>query len=354
MRLRILSQSGISLVELMIAMVLGLMVSGALLAIFVNTNRNFRQDESIGRMQENARYAMRIMAQDLSMVGFWGPLFDYSGVNAAIRDCTTSPDSSNAAKCGGFFAGSKLSMDTADDCVPGTASVSQWAYDLATTVEVVKEATATLAQSTYTCLVEDDVIEPTDLLVIKRLEGAPLAADRADAGDNGNVFMRTNGDAGMLLEYDSSVAVAGGLEDWRYLIHLYYVQDHFVVDSDAIPTLYRMTLDGNGMELEDGGVAPGIEYFHVTFGIDGDNDGVPETYLSQPTSAQMQAAVTAKLYVLARSIDPDYSYTNDKTYQLGDVTKDFSGAPDNFYRRVFTTTVQLRNNVNRNRFNTSS
>jgi hypothetical protein len=34
---------------------------------------------------------------------------------------------------------------------------------------------------------------------------------------------------------------------------------------------------------------------------------------------------------------------------MGDVDKDFSGSPDRFYRRVFSTTVQIRNVTNQNR-----
>ena len=59
----------------------------------------------------------------------------------------------------------------------------------------------------------------------------------------------------------------------------------------------------------------------------------------------MAQAVTARIYVLARSTEPDYSYVNDKTYVLGDAT--VSGGGDNFYRRVFSTTVKLRNPSNR-------
>jgi type IV pilus assembly protein PilW len=51
--------------------------------------------------------------------------------------------------------------------------------------------------------------------------------------------------------------------------------------------------------------------------------------------------VSARVYVLARTLRPDPTYTNDKTYTLGDrVVGPFN---DRFYRRVFTTTVMVRN-----------
>lgn len=350
------NQLGLTLVELMVGVVVGLMIVGVVVSVFVGANRNFTQDQLVGRMQENARHATRIIAQDLSMLGFWGPVLEPSGINAAVRDCTTSPDNSNAAKCGGFYANTVLTMAADDDCGPGTGSStpSNWAYEIGSFVEVVNESSASDAEDKFECIDGTEFLGSTDILVIKRLQGQPVDANRGEEDDDGKVFLRTNGDAAMMLEYDHEDSAPADAEDWEYLVRLYYVRNHFLDDGDGIPTLYRKTLDGNGMETEDGGVAQGIEYVHVMFGIDTGSDGIPDYYKSQPTAVELRATVTAKVYVLARSIDPDPLYTNAKTYQLGDVTKDFSGNPDSFYRRVFTTTVAIRNRVNLNRIGITS
>jgi type IV pilus assembly protein PilW len=189
--------------------------------------------------------------------------------------------------------------------------------------------------------------------VIKRAQGQDLESTRAASGDNGKVYLRATGASGMLLDYDSTDTTTTGADifDWTYVAHIYYVQDHFSQAGDGIPSLFRKTLGGPAgnaaMQTEDGGVAPGIEYFHVLFGIDDDGDGAANVYTSSPTAAEIETAVTARIYILARSMNPDPAYTNDKVYQLGDVTKDYSDSPDNFYRRVFTTSVRLRNQANR-------
>ena len=170
---------------------------------------------------------------------------------------------------------------------------------------------------------------------------AGLRAARADSGDDGDIFLRTNGDTGMLMNYDSSAGVAAGLEDWRYLVNIYYIEDHFMDDGDGIPTLYRKTLNGSVMNTDTGGIAPGIEYVHIMFGIDSGVDSVVDYYNSQPTAAELSNVVTAKIYVLARSVEQGVLHTNSKTYQLGDLT--FGPFNDRFYRRVYTTTVLLRN-----------
>lgn len=58
-------EAGFSLIELMIAMVLGLIVSGAAIALFFSNSRTYASTESLGRIQENARTAFELMARDV-------------------------------------------------------------------------------------------------------------------------------------------------------------------------------------------------------------------------------------------------------------------------------------------------
>lgn len=56
---------GVTLVELMIALVLGLVVTGAALALFATNRRTYIATESLGRIQENVRTSFELMARDL-------------------------------------------------------------------------------------------------------------------------------------------------------------------------------------------------------------------------------------------------------------------------------------------------
>lgn len=60
---------GSSLVELMIALVLGLILSGAALAVFTANKRIYLATESLGRVQETARIAFELMARELREAG---------------------------------------------------------------------------------------------------------------------------------------------------------------------------------------------------------------------------------------------------------------------------------------------
>lgn len=346
-----LGQRGLSLIELMISIVISLLVIGAVSGVYLSSSRNYTQDEMLSRMQENARYALHVLAEDLSMAGYWGPLITGERINTTPRSCTSS---STSPECLGLSSGSTLTLDT--DCNPGTVGLaSNWAISMQTPLEYSSEvASGSAANSSYGCVDPSEFLAGSDILVVKRVQGEQLASDRNETDDIGDVFVRTNGADAMLFTYavDLDASEGTGISDWRYRADIYYIRNYFLDAGDGIPTLVRKTLAGDDMETEAGGVAQGIEYFHVMFGVDEDADAIADVYISNPAVDELNDIISARIYVLARSAAPDPNYVNDKTYSLGDVTRDFSGAPDNFYRRVFTTTVVLRNQ--RNRINTAT
>lgn len=60
---------GLTLVELMIAMMLGLLVVGSASAIFISNRATYRATEGLGRVQENGRMAFELMVRDLREAG---------------------------------------------------------------------------------------------------------------------------------------------------------------------------------------------------------------------------------------------------------------------------------------------
>ncbi len=60
---------GFSLIELMVAMVLGLIVLGAAIAVFQSNQRTFQANEGLNRVQEGARVAFELMSRDLRAAG---------------------------------------------------------------------------------------------------------------------------------------------------------------------------------------------------------------------------------------------------------------------------------------------
>ena len=76
-----------------------------------------------------------------------------------------------------------------------------------------------------------------------------------------------------------------------------------------------------------------------------DSDGIPNQYKSAPSAAELRNAVTAKIFLLMRSINPLADHDDRKTYALGEKT--VAAQRDRYIRRVFSSTTLLRNRIER-------
>ena len=63
------TQKGFSLVELMVALVLGLVIVGGVINIFLSNQQAFRTNDQLGRLQENARISFEQMAREIRQAG---------------------------------------------------------------------------------------------------------------------------------------------------------------------------------------------------------------------------------------------------------------------------------------------
>jgi len=316
------SRNGFSLIELMIAMTLGLVLAAGLITIFVNNRHSFNRDEAILTMQDDARQAIRELVNDLTMAGLWADL---------ILPASVVPDTSLivGTDCGPVAAAGWIYRAM----IPGTGQ--------ADSLSIVDNATVASANASFSCL-GAEIVPGTDIVAIKRVAGtrAPLVLT------DDTVYLRTNGTVGMLFQEPAdvppAVPVPAPFTTWEYRPSIYYVRNFATTADDGIPTLCRKVLEfGPLPNMVTECLAQGVENLQLEFGLDTNGDGDPNIYLPNPTPAQMQTAVSARIYVLARSAQPDIRYTNEKSYSI-------SNAPvyepnDNFYRRVFSIVVGLRN-----------
>ena len=66
-------QAGLSLVELMIAMVIGLLLMLGVIQVFIASQAASRLSEGVARVQENGRFALDFLERDVRMAGHMGP-----------------------------------------------------------------------------------------------------------------------------------------------------------------------------------------------------------------------------------------------------------------------------------------
>jgi len=310
------------MVELLIALTIGLILSFGVVNLFLQSKTSFYQDEQTAQLQENGRWALRYVVRELSMGGFLGGILDGGAVTT-----TTA---------------------VANDCAVG------WANNTSAALEHLDNVTDTQATTAYACLGSGDVLPGTDMLAMRRTKDSPHVSDGSvtAALTNNALYLRVQDyGANSSLVKGSAITTAdktagSRVDVWQYHPQLLFVRSYSINVGDGIPTLCRKILTTNAATLALDStecLVEGIENLQVEFGLDTSNppDFVPDYYEMTPTAAELESAVTARVYVLSRSIDEVAGYTNDKTYTLGNST--VAAANDGYYRRVLQTTVMLRN-----------
>ena len=314
-------QSGFSVVELMIAMLLSMTLSVAVVSVFTNNSYSFGQDENVARMQDDARHALREISLELAMAGHYAEL--------QVPDIVT-PDAN---------------LSVGVDC--GPAGEVNWIYRTveagtgnALSISTIDNASSSAVVAAHSCIGSGEIVEGTDVITIKRVMGSEAGALRA-----GGVYLRTNGTVGLLFKAPfpaaPTITVAAPRSDWEYKPSIYYIRRFANAPGDGIPTLCRKTLQGGGPSMATECLATGIEDLQIEFGIDTSEDGQPNVYATNPTLAEIQNVVSARIFLLARTTDIDTRYTNEKTYSISN-SGNFS-PDDSFHRRVFSTNVSIQN-----------
>ena len=65
-------QAGLSLIELMVAMTIGLLIFAGLATLFSNASSSQHELRRTSQQIENGRYAMDVLIQDLQLAGYFG------------------------------------------------------------------------------------------------------------------------------------------------------------------------------------------------------------------------------------------------------------------------------------------
>jgi type IV pilus assembly protein PilW len=332
-----LRQSGLSLVELMVSMTLGLIVLSGVLVVFVNTSTARNEVERTTRQIENGRYASELLTEDLRLAGFYGR-FDPSSV-AAPGALPANPCSLAAADWKAWLPvhiqGYDATSFTSGDCALTN-------YKTGTDVLVIRRTRTCTADAT-TCAPAVTAGTPYLQVSLCSTQVTNYALDLQPAAGTAPFDMMTKAcDAAVLAPKR------------EYFVHIYYIATENG-RGDNVPTLKRLELVRSSASSATWDVVPlveGIENLQFLYGVDTNNDGVPDEYVANPTTlARWMNVVTTQFFLLARNIESSPNYTDGKTYTLG---KDATGtaitvaAPGDGYRRhVYSGLVRIMNPASR-------
>lgn len=308
-------QQGLSLVELLVALAIGAMLSFAAMHFFLRSKLSYLQADELARMQENGRYAMRLLAHELVMAGHLGSVLPGSDL----------PRDLHGSACFDYLLDTTSALGHAND------------------VSASGVAAGDGAPLPADCVLSGQHQTGTDILVVRRTSGSPARIAGASLADiqNDTLYLWVNPD-GLAFSLARGGADSGEGELWQYRPAIYFVRSHSRSWGDGIPSLCRKSPSpsSNGMAPTQC-LVEGIENLQLAFGIDDDGDLRADRFDPQPGPADLRRAVAARLYLLVRSVHPVAGHLDDRSYTLGGAA--IPAAFDSHYRSVMQATVVLRN-----------
>jgi type IV pilus assembly protein PilW len=334
-------QQGLTLVELMIAITLGLFVIGGVTIVFVNSSRARAELEKTSQQIENGRYATQLLADDLRMAGFFG---EFNPTTSAAPTPSAKPDPC-ATDSTSLVAAVGLSIQGYDNGVGLPPTCATWLGDLKanTDVVVIRRVSSCIAGSTG-C----DAVDYTKYTYFQANRCGTVATSYA-IGNAASNFTLTKADCATAADKRS-----------------YYTRIYFIANNnktgDGIPTLKMAELVSGNFSVVP--LVAGIEQMQLEYGIDTNpsvNKGTPSVYTADPDKygaggvacagincqTNWRNVVAVKIHILARNTESTQGYRDGRDYVLGvkfDGTSNKYAADNAAYKRhAYTTVVRLMN-----------
>jgi len=340
-------QTGFTLVELMIAMLLGLFLIGGILQIFLGSRQTYRMQENLSRLQENGRFVMDFISRDNRMMGFQGCASRSIVPNIIIDPKNPNPNPAPATLAGGLstpLVGSNNvannwsagACGAANACVDGTDAITY--HFGAGCGGYLTGNMGTVNANIQIPASNSCNINMYDVLML------------SDCGSS-DIFIATSASSGSGVQ---TIAHANNQNTTNNLSKLYGSDAEVLVfrsysffirnNTDGEPALWRLdnskpTSTTNPIELVEG-----IENMQILYGADTDAtpDGAANYYVAAGTTGlNMNQVVSIRVSVLVRSINDGLAAQPVAyTYNGATVTP-----TDRRIRRVFTSTIALRNRL---------
>ncbi len=345
---------GFSLVELMVALVIGMLIMAAVMAVMVNSNKNYITTDSMARLQENARFAMEFLTKDLRRAGYLGCSDDVDTISSTLNGgfaggggLAVQPLEGINNYTGGSVWSPSANAPSLNDPATGSDVIAIRYMDLNNPIDLVQEMPSTSARLFVNPdhgLQEGDIImlsdcDSADVMQITSIEdGAGANSGKKGINHNAGAPPPEPGNSTQKLSkiYGEDATIM------KFGSFAYYIRQDPVSGTRS---LYRTTLDGPEELVE------GIETMQILYGLVSTGDRIPTVYKTADQVgdvSEWRNVVSLRVAFVASTIanTRDGQLTTDTPTDTGnyDVNGfDYNPVDERRIRKVFTSTIMLRN-----------
>ncbi|MGL6160038.1 PilW family protein [Microbulbifer sp.] len=353
-------QRGISLIELMVSITIGLILMTGVVQLFLSSRATFSTQQAVSRVQETGRLAMEFMAQDIRMAGYMGCMsrnlsftntLDMSSANAGALysfdvgiegfDFGTDNDSGDATLPTGYPAASSgtdvLVVRSAKGNAVGVVQNNDSSQLFAADTGVVANGCGA-GQSSFSGMCIGDILVVSDCQKARVFQATNLQ-QTGTSGTSINV-VHSNADA----TPGNDISSWGGNSN---------PEETFGPDSEIIKvstTVYYIAqgtsgrnslfqeIDGQSLELLEG-----VEDMQLLYGRDTTNDGIPDDYdTATEVGTDWDSVASVRVQLLVSSTD-DNVLQETQPYTFNGTAVNDPG--DRRLRQVFINTVGIRSRL---------
>jgi type IV pilus assembly protein PilW len=325
-------QRGVGLIELMVAMLIGLFLILGAVTVFNQSRNTYRASEGVARLQETARLALDVIESDIRMANYWGMnnradyIINRAGPSQPPPAEFNAQQQTNVSLCGTAASNWVINLD---EYLGGSNN----SYGLQ------------CAASNYQ--------GGSDVVVIRRAnEARPLALDP------NRVYLQTSRIQGTLFVPNAACTLPTdptcippaylppASESRELEARAYYVSSQSTLRND-VPSLRRKrfasvnaAVPANAVLDEE--IVSGVEDMQIRLGIDTNGDSNIDQYVNPGGVPGNAAVVSVTVWLLVRAEDQDFGHRDETAYQYADMATAFT--PNDNYRRILVSkTIHIRN-----------
>lgn len=343
---------GFSLVEVLIALAIGMVIVLAVSQVFISNRTSYRQSEALGRIQENGRFVLDGLGSDIRMAGAIGCKKDSSpstGGDTYPKNVAL-PSSSNFLVLDRGITGYKAGTATPP------AGLTWAEAKTGSSVIAIKYADANvasvrsdLASSSADIVLDGNPasLEAGEVMVISDCQFADVF--RAGSISSGYVapgtavtITHTTSDN---TTADFTAAYLKGAEVSRLVSRIYYIGNG--TGGCRVDNLCRknLTVLGGTPSMTTEEFIPQIDAFDLLYGVDTDTsaDGAANKYVEAANVTNWSRVTSVQVNLLAKSKDNDLIVKGPASYWYQGQTLTATDATDRRLRRGFTQIFTVRN-----------
>lgn len=345
--------SGFGLIELMVAMAISLLLLGGVVTIFMSSRTSYETTDRLSRIQENGRFALDQLVDDVRAGGFVGcarvPKYVSNTLNSATDVKWNFLDS--GVRGYQFVSAGTYSPTLASTDIPSAANGSD--------VLLVRRP----KRDSQPLRLQADMGASTNDLTVPNTTASGLAVNDTALiySCEAQTYFQVTAFAGGTISHAAGTAVTetattsagpgNATNDLSYSYRrnaevipmetvIYYIRPSTAGPAGST-SLWRKIGSNTAEELVEG-----IEQMQLRFGVDTTGDGVVDgAYVTADGvgAGNWGNVYSVEIGLLVRSLD---GYGNDRdteSYQLLDVS--VAAANDNRMRELFMATTSIRNRI---------